>query len=48
VSWWSGDDIEMTREIKAAAEALGIAIYDHLVREGLGSPLGWLYMIQRL
>jgi len=27
----SRDDIEMTREIKAAAEALGIAIHDHLV-----------------
>ncbi|MGE5150481.1 MAG: RadC family protein [Rhodospirillaceae bacterium] len=27
----SGDDIEMTREIKSAAEALGIAIHDHLV-----------------
>jgi DNA repair protein RadC len=25
------DDIEMTREVKAAAEALGIAIHDHLV-----------------
>ena len=27
----SRDDIDMTREIKAAAEALGIAIHDHLV-----------------
>jgi len=27
----SRDDIEMTREIKAAAETLGIAIHDHLV-----------------
>ncbi len=27
----SRDDIEMTREIKAAAEALGVAIHDHLV-----------------
>ena len=27
----SRDDIEMTREIKAASEALGIAIHDHLV-----------------
>ena len=27
----SRDDIEMTREIKKAAEALGIAIHDHLV-----------------
>lgn len=27
----SRDDIEMTREIKAAAEALGISIHDHLV-----------------
>ena len=27
----SRDDIEMTRELKAAAEALGIAIHDHLV-----------------
>lgn len=27
----SRDDIEMTREIKAAAEALGIVIHDHLV-----------------
>ena len=27
----SRDDIEMTREIKAAAESLGIAIHDHLV-----------------
>ena len=25
------DDIEMTREIKMAAGALGIAIHDHLV-----------------
>jgi DNA repair protein RadC len=27
----SRDDIEMTREVKAAAEALGIAIHDYLV-----------------
>jgi RadC-like JAB domain len=27
----SRDDIEITREVKAAAEALGIAIHDHLV-----------------
>jgi DNA repair protein RadC len=27
----SRDDIEMTREVKAAAEALGISIHDHLV-----------------
>ena len=27
----SRDDIEMTKEIKKAAEALGIAIHDHLV-----------------
>jgi DNA repair protein RadC len=27
----SRDDIEMTREVKATAEALGIAIHDHLV-----------------
>jgi DNA repair protein RadC len=27
----SRDDIEMTREVKAAAEALGITIHDHLV-----------------
>jgi DNA repair protein RadC len=27
----SRDDIEMTREIQAAAEALGLAIHDHLV-----------------
>jgi DNA repair protein RadC len=27
----SRDDIDVTREIKAAAEALGIAIHDHLV-----------------
>jgi len=27
----SRDDIEMTREIRMAAEALGIAIRDHLV-----------------
>jgi hypothetical protein len=27
----SRDDIEMTREVKAAAEALGIAIHYHLV-----------------
>jgi DNA repair protein RadC len=27
----SRDDIEMTREIRKAAEALGIAIHDHLV-----------------
>jgi hypothetical protein len=25
------DEVEMTREIKSAAEALGIAIHDHLV-----------------
>jgi len=35
----SRDDIEMTREIRTAAEALGIAIHDHLVigREGHAS-----------
>jgi DNA repair protein RadC len=35
----SRDDIEMTREVKAAAEALGIAIHDHLVigRKGRAS-----------
>jgi DNA repair protein RadC len=27
----SREDIEMTREVKAAAEALDIAIHDHLV-----------------
>ena len=27
----SRDDIEMTHEIRTAAEALGIAIHDHLV-----------------
>ncbi|MBN9086480.1 MAG: hypothetical protein J0J01_06190 [Reyranella sp.] len=27
----SRDDIEMTREVKKAAEALGISIHDHLV-----------------
>jgi DNA repair protein RadC len=27
----SRDDIEMTREIKVAAEALGISIHEHLV-----------------
>lgn len=27
----SRGDIEMTREVKTAAEALGIAIHDHLV-----------------
>ena len=27
----SRDDIEMTREIRKAAEALGISIHDHLV-----------------
>ena len=27
----SRDDIKMTREIRTAAEALGIAIHDHLV-----------------
>lgn len=27
----SRDDIEMTREVKAAAEALGISVHDHLV-----------------
>jgi DNA repair protein RadC len=27
----SRDDIEMTREVKTAAEALGITIHDHLV-----------------
>ncbi|MEA2807971.1 MAG: repair protein RadC [Rhodospirillaceae bacterium] len=32
----SRDDIEMTREIKAAAEALGIAIHDHLVIDRKG------------
>jgi hypothetical protein len=38
----SRDDIEMTREIKAAAEALGIAIHDHLVigRKGHSSFKG--------
>jgi DNA repair protein RadC len=38
----SRDDIEMTREIKAAAEALGIAIHDHLVigRKGHASFRG--------
>ena len=35
----SRDDIDMTRQVKAAAEALGIAIHDHLVigREGHAS-----------
>jgi proteasome lid subunit RPN8/RPN11 len=33
----SRDDIEMTREVKAAAEALGIAIHDHLVIGRKGS-----------
>ena len=35
----SRNDIEMTREVKAAAEALGIAIHDHLVigRKGYAS-----------
>jgi DNA repair protein RadC len=27
----SRDDIEMTREVRKAAEALGISIHDHLV-----------------
>jgi RadC-like JAB domain-containing protein len=38
----SRDDIEMTREVKAAAEALGIAIHDHLVigRKGHASFRG--------
>jgi hypothetical protein len=42
----SRDDVEMTREVKAAAEALDIAIHDHLVigRKGHASfrSLGWL------
>jgi DNA repair protein RadC len=35
----SRDDIEMTREVKAAAGALGLAIHDHLAigREGHAS-----------
>jgi DNA repair protein RadC len=38
----SRDDIEMTREVKAAAEALGITIHDHLVigRKGHSSFRG--------
>ncbi len=32
----SRDDIEMAREVKAAAEALGIAIHDHLVIDRKG------------
>ena len=32
----SRDDIEMTREIKAASETLGIAIHDHLVIGRMG------------
>jgi DNA repair protein RadC len=37
----SRDDIEMTREIAKAAEALGISIHDHLVigRKGHASLL---------
>jgi len=44
----SRDDIEMTREIKTAAEALGISIHDHLVigRKGHASfrSLGLRYV----
>jgi len=31
ISMSSRDDIEMTQEIRKAAEALGITIHDHLV-----------------
>ena len=39
----SRDDIEMIREVKGAAEALGIAIQDHLVigRKGHASFRVW-------
>jgi DNA repair protein RadC len=30
----SREDIEMTKEIRKAAEALGISIHDHLGRKG--------------
>ena len=33
----SRDDIEMTREIKTSAEALGISIHDHLVIDRKGN-----------
>ena len=33
----SRDDIEMTREIRKAAEALGISIHDHLVNRPQGA-----------
>jgi DNA repair protein RadC len=38
----SRDDIEMTKEIRKAAEALGISIHDHLVigRKGHASFRG--------
>ena len=38
----SRDDIEMTREVKAAAEALGIAIHDHLVLAA-AAIVWWIY-----
>jgi DNA repair protein RadC len=39
----SRDDIEMTKEIKAAAGALGIAVHDHLVigRKGSRGSGAW-------
>ena len=39
----SRDDIEMTKEIRKAAEALGITIHDHLVigRKGRREPSGF-------
>ena len=40
----SRNGIEMTREIKAAAEALGIAIHDHLV---IGRKTGKLFRSRR-
>jgi hypothetical protein len=46
----SRDDIEMTREVKAAAEALGIAIHDHLVigRKGHASFRSWACCLSAL
>ena len=45
----SRDDIEITREIKAAAEALGIAIHDHLVigRKGHASFRSGIAYVRR-
>ena len=50
----SREDVEMTREIRKAAEALGISMHDHLVigRKGHASfrilGLLWLWSLNRL